>query len=322
MKTLISSSVISKSHPAKKPYEVRDTRVKGFLLRVQPSGAKTFYVEYRRGKRKRLGSADVIQPDKARTEARKILAAVHEGVDPIVQARKSSIRTLKDFIDQVYESWAINHLRHGLSTVKRIRAAFPKFLDRPLSELSAHDIEKWRADRLESGTKPTTVNRDLGDLKSAFSRAQEWGFVDENSLRSVKPCKIDPNVRSRFLDDAELTRLKQALDDRENKMREGRQSGNQWREQRGHELYASLDNVTFADHLKPMIILSLNTGLRRGELFSLTWSDIDFDRSFLTVQGNTAKSGKTRHVPLNSEALETLQHWKKQTADIPGEVGS
>ncbi len=143
----------------------------------------------------------------------------------------------------------------------------------------------------------------------------DWGFIDENSIHSVKPCKIDPNVRSRFLDDAELVRLKQALDDRENKMREGRQSGNQWREQRGHELYASLDNVAFADYLKPMVILSLNTGLRRGELFSLTWSDIDFDRSFLTVQGNTAKSGKTRHVPLNSEALKTLQQWKQQTPD-------
>ncbi len=156
MKTLISSSVISKSHPAAKPYEVRDTRVKGFLLRVQPSGAKTFYVEYRRGKRKRLGSAEVIQPDKARTEARKILAAAHEGVDPVVQARKPSIRTLKDFIDQVYESWATNHLRHGLGTVKRIRAAFPNFLERPLSEVTAHDIERWRAVRLQSGTKTST----------------------------------------------------------------------------------------------------------------------------------------------------------------------
>ncbi len=315
MKTLISSSVISKSHPASKPYEVRDTRVKGFLLRIQPSGAKTFYVEYRRGKRKRLGSADVIQPDKARTEARKILAAAYEGVDPDVQSRKSLVRTLKDYIDRVYEPWAINHLRHGESTIKRIQTVYAKFLDHPLSELSAHDIEKWRADRLGSGTKASTVNRDLGDFKAAYSRAVDWGFIDENALRSVKPCKVDPNVRSRFLDDAELARLKQALDDRENKMREGRQSGNQWREQRGHELYASLDDVTFADHLKPMIILSLNTGLRRGELFSLTWSDIDFDRSFLTIQGHTAKSGKTRHVPLNSEALETLQHWKKQTPD-------
>ncbi len=315
MKTLISSSVISKSLPAARPYEVRDTRVKGFLLRVQPSGVKTFYVEYRRGKRKRLGSADIIQPDKARTEARKILAAAYEGVDPNVHAHKSSVRTLRDYIDQVYEPWAISHLRHGESTVKRIQSIFSQFLERPLSELSAHDMEKWRADRLQSGTKPTTINRDLGDLKAAYSRAVDWGFIDENALRSVKPSKVDLNVRSRFLDDAELGRLKQALDDREKKMREGRQSGNQWREIRGRKLYASLDDVAFADHLKPMIVLSLNTGLRRGEVFSLTWSDIDFDRSFLTVQGNTAKSGKTRHVPLNSEALETLQHWKQQAPD-------
>ena len=52
--------------------------------------------------------------------------------------------------------------------------------------------------------------------------------------------------------------------------------------------------------------------MRRGELFNLKWADVNFVGKIVTVVGATAKSGKTRHLPLNDEALYTLQQWYTQ----------
>jgi integrase len=53
--------------------------------------------------------------------------------------------------------------------------------------------------------------------------------------------------------------------------------------------------------------------MRKGELLSLTWDKVNFDLALLSVAGETAKSGKTRHIPLNDEALTTLKNWRAQT---------
>jgi integrase len=57
----------------------------------------------------------------------------------------------------------------------------------------------------------------------------------------------------------------------------------------------------------------MNTGMRRGEILSLEWQNADLTNKNLTVISENAKSGKTRHIPLNTEAFETLKNWKKDS---------
>ncbi len=71
----------------------------------------------------------------------------------------------------------------------------------------------------------------------------------------------------------------------------------------------------YVDHLRPVVLLALNTGLRRSEPFHLRWKDVDLTGKWLCVDGATAKDGQTRPVPLNSEALTTLGGWRKHTSD-------
>ncbi len=101
-----------------------------------------------------------------------------------------------------------------------------------------------------------------------------------------------------------------------------------WREAR-HEDALPLRTEVYVDHIQPLTLVALNTGLRRGELFSLIWRDVDLAGKVLTVQGSSAKSGQTRRVPLNAEAVEVLTAWRKQAADhsagayvFPGEEGA
>jgi integrase len=77
--------------------------------------------------------------------------------------------------------------------------------------------------------------------------------------------------------------------------------------------FLSLDEIDLllehaSDHLKPILILALNTGMRRGEILNLTWEQVDFDLRTITVRH--AKNKEFRKIPMNDELTKTLDKIK------------
>jgi len=299
----LTQGTIESANPKEKPYELRDTGkrgVLGLLLRVQPSGSKTFYFEYGRGRRMRLGTHHITLA-RARILATRYRAETDEGRDP----RKTSVPiTLGDFIAKVYAPHFKIHHRTEASLANL--AAWRPLQDRKLADITIDMVKRERAARLVSGTQPATVNRNVGALKTVLNHAVTEGYLQANQLRELGALRVENPNRIRYLDAGEEGRLREALDRRDTRLREDRASGNAWRADRGYPLKPDLSNIPFADHIKPMVLITMNTGLRRGELFRLEWSDVVGDAITVT----RSKSGKGRHIPLNREARSVLEGWR------------
>ncbi len=322
MKKRITAPAIKALKPRGKPYEVVDSELKGFLARVQPSGYIAYYYSYRTAdggrKRTRIGSHPTITAIIARKAAGQLAAQVTQNKDPQLEKRKartarerSKHETLGGFIENKYADWAVTHQRRGSETIRLLKNNFDYLYSKKLVDITAWDIQKWRTEKGKVGLAASTVNRRVATLKAVMNKAVEWDVIPANPLSKIKPMKIDKKSRVRYLSKKEEASLRDSLEKRESDIRAGRQAGNAWREVRRYKTLPRLD-AAFADYLKPMVLLVLNTGLRRGEVFNLRWEDVDLKKKQIVVEGVTAKSGQSRFIALNSEAWALLKDWKEQ----------
>jgi integrase len=160
----------------------------------------------------------------------------------------------------------------------------PPLLSEMRDKLTTEPIIYRRKVKLEDGTTkiesiekkrtPATANRYLAVLSHVFTLAtNEWQWVDSNPLQKVKKGK-EPRGRVRFLTDDERPRLLAAC------------------------------NVSKNRFLYPIVVLALSTGMRQGEILSLTWSDVDLQRKSIVL--HDTKNGERRSVSLSGLALELL----------------
>ena len=298
----LTQQIIARLKPAAKPYEVRCEKLRGLLVRVQPSGTMSFVCQYARGKRITLGDARVLTLEQARAKAKEILGQAATGVDP-KEERKPKVgpTTLGQFLDKHYREWIVNHHRHD-DNLKRINASFHDLLPTPLNDIIPWTIEQHRKARKEAGIADSTMNRDVAALRAALNRAVDWGLIETNPLKSLKQIKTDRQGVIRYLDAGEEQRLLE-----------------------------SLDRLSPGRRLRPMVLVSLHTGLRWGELAALRWPDCDLQLRQLTVRGAGAKSRQTRHIPLNDTSYSAIKDWaaycqgddegKLDGLMFPGKVG-
>lgn len=317
-RTALTAKDVENAKPKASAYRLHDAKLPGLSLRVLPSGVKSWSVTWARNRELALGKWPGVTLESARAKARVKLTEADQHGAPlaVIEANKPASEkpiTLGGFIDEHFAPWAQAHQKQGQATVDALKACFGDLYERELRSIVAFDIERFKTKRLKAKIKPATINRDLDRIRKVFSCAVEWGFVTVHPMgeKKVKRIKVD-NQRVRYLTPDEDKRLHAALDAREAERRASRKRHNAWHEARGSVGHPQWPKDGFTDHLKPMVLLALNTGLRRGEIFGLDWRSVNLPAKLLTVEAGNAKSGKTRHLPLNTEGLNTLKHWKKQ----------
>jgi integrase len=269
---------------------------------------------------------DLAKQYAARVTAGENLQVTKQQARTAVQQAK--LHTLSGFLEYKYGPWLLAERpekRRSVEVLQRLHANFASWLDRPMAELSPWLIDKWRAEQRKHGKAQSTINRDVTGLRSVLSKAVVWKILETHPLAPVKPLKVDTAGVIRYLTPDEEIRLRDALSQRDAQHKAARARGNAWRRARGYVELPTREDDVYGDHLAPMVLLSLNTGLRRGDLFSLHWTDVSWQTKTLSVRGETVKSGQTQHLPLNAEALQVLMVWRQQSAGealvFPGKNG-
>jgi len=183
----------------------------------------------------------------------------------------------ENFADEYIELHSKQNKRswkRDLTSLKNLRAFFGgKFL----SEITPDLIEKYKAKR-KAEVKPASVNRELALLKHMYTKAIDWNKATENPVKKVKLLRED-NKKERILSKEEIKRLIEAAEQSDS-------------------------------YVKQFIIIGLNTGMRKDEILSLKWENIDFRNMFINV--THAKSGKSRKIPMNTVVKKALESIEKK----------
>jgi Arm DNA-binding domain len=147
MRAIIGAKLLTSNlaQPAIKPFEIYDTRLPGFTLRVQPSGVPAYYARFGRNRRIALGKAGELLPDEARDKCQKVLGNVAHGRHPLQGLDGLHAPTLGQFIQETYARWVkANRPRTATNTLEKLHRHFGSWFSDPLCTITV--------DRIESGT--------------------------------------------------------------------------------------------------------------------------------------------------------------------------
>lgn len=200
----------------------------------------------------------------------------------------------------IFEEWAKLY-RDGDGALKRSggddqsildRALVPFFGKMHLDAITRGDVERFRNDRLagrlsdvagdrnrKAKPAPATVALELGLLRRIFNVAIESAVLERNPVAKLRMPKVS-NRRDRVIDSTEYDRLLAAVDQKQ------------------------------GAHMRPIIILAFETGMRLGEVVGLRWADVDHDRHMVRL--SRTKNGEPRNVPLSESAERALADWSRR----------
>lgn len=180
--------------------------------------------------------------------------------------------TLREFAPE-YLKWC--ERQKGFSQkVNVVKLLLKVFGNLHMKMFNMRIVEQYQTKLLGEDLKPATINRRLATLKHMFTKAAEWDTVPIDARERVRKVKLlsENNRRLRYLSEEE-----------------------------SQELINSC-----ASHLRPIVIMALNTGMRRSEMLSLEWErHVDLKHGFILL--DDTKNGQRREIPINQTLREVLQ---------------
>ena len=262
-----------------------DERMPGLLLKVLPSGRKTYYIRYKNPKKvncqRKIGNAEILSLSQARALARRKLAEVAMGEDPFKDAPVNLSPTLEAFAKNDYIPYVKTYKKSWEMDISRIRNhLLPYFGTMCMKDIEKRNVVQLINDQLPT-YKPGSINRVIILLRYMFNLAIKWEIegVFRNPTAGI-PLLKENNQVERFLSAEEAKALLIAIKASKNPM---------------------------LQHIVSMLIL---TGARKREVLDAKWEDFDMERTSWRIP-NT-KAGKARIVPLSDAATALLTNLRKK----------
>ncbi|MEL0438447.1 tyrosine-type recombinase/integrase [Phycobacter sp. K97] len=280
-----------------KDYLAWDRDMRGFGIRVYPSGKKTYLVQYRAGRRTRritIGQHGVLTAEEARIRAKQLLGDVARGSDPSAEKQaKRRAPTVAGLCDRFLEEYVEQHCKP--TTARDYHSIIRRFIrprlgPLPIAEVTRADVVAFHHALRDT---PYQANRAASMLSKLFNLAEDWGLrqAGSNPARRIK--KFREEEKKRYLSDAEQMRL-------------------------GKVLAEALEEGSESVYAVSAILLLIFTGCRLSEILTLRWDYVISHHLELP----DSKTGR-RRIPLPREAYDILMELPREAGNpyvILGEV--
>lgn len=280
----LTKRTIDSLKPGEKPWTAYDSELRGFFVRVMPSGKKTFGVRYgTRGRRRwmSVGEYGRLTVEEAREGARRKLAQADLGGDPAGERRRQlAVPTFKQWSDDYLEGKRFSRKRPRLIEMY-LRLAAESIGSLPLNEIQTADVSG--AFRRVSRRGKPVGNRFLTTVSACLASAVKRGLIPANPAANIERNRENP-PRARVLSEDELQRLVAAVE-------------------------AEKDV-----YVRAAFRLLLETGARLGEVLGARWEDLDLRGGWWRLPD--PKAGKPQRIPLHAQTVAWLDELPRRGAYI------
>ncbi len=279
----IAKRAVDGMQPEAKDAFLWDGDVKGFGLKVTPTGSKVYILQYRQAGRVRrytIGKhGSPWTPELARQEAARLLRMIAEGKDP--QAAKAEARRPREddrfssVADLFITRYAMKHNKAWQEPKRNLlQCVCPVWGDRIITDITRRDVIRLLDDIVDSG-RPVLANRVFSTIRKMFNWCIERDIVTSSPCDKVKaPTK--EKERDRVLSVDEL-----------------------------RAVWLAADSLPYP--YGPWVKLLILTAQRRDEVANMTWGEVNLDTGLWIIPSERAKNDKTHYVHLSSLAVNLLR---------------